>query len=235
MTGNTEKWSYSGQNLSVKATLGQVLLSHQQLIFLNFLKCRTIPLIQIALSKSILSVRPIVIVTLEQSRVLSGLSPPLQISQRVVPKPHLSVAKLRFWGFSMHSGGTHGIRSTRTDGRTWGDTEDTEKRRFVNGTEGRDRQGKSEISPKQNYVAERDSLMMSHGCEAQVFSQHLFRTVYLTFSGQREDADTRVTELDEGQAARRPILLSNQKDILGADVSVNEVLILLCADMAGTT
>ncbi|KAG7223916.1 hypothetical protein INR49_015172 [Caranx melampygus] len=37
------------------------------------------------------------------------------ISQRVVPKPHLSVAKLRFWGFSMHSGGTHGIRSTNTD------------------------------------------------------------------------------------------------------------------------
>lgn len=54
-------------------------------------------------------------VTLEQSRVLSGLSPPLQISHRVVPKPHLSVAKLRFWGFLMHSGGTHGIRSTRTD------------------------------------------------------------------------------------------------------------------------
>lgn len=56
-----------------------------------------------------------VFVTLEQSRVLSGLSPPLQISQRVVPKPHLSVAKLRFWGFSMHSGGTQGIRSTNTD------------------------------------------------------------------------------------------------------------------------
>lgn len=56
-----------------------------------------------------------VFVTLEQSRVLSGLSPPLQISHRVVPKPHLSVAKLRFWGFSMHSGGTQGIRSTNTD------------------------------------------------------------------------------------------------------------------------
>lgn len=55
-------------------------------------------------------------VTLEQSRVLSGLSPPLQISHSVVPKPHLSVAKLRFWGFSMHSGGTQGIRSTRTEG-----------------------------------------------------------------------------------------------------------------------
>lgn len=57
------------------------------------------------------------LVTLEQSRVLSGLSPPLQISQRVVPKAHLSVAKLRFWGFSMHSGGTHGIRSTSTKGQ----------------------------------------------------------------------------------------------------------------------
>ncbi|TNN65067.1 hypothetical protein EYF80_024676 [Liparis tanakae] len=52
-----------------------------------------------------------------KSRVLSGLSPPLQISHSVVPKPHLSLAKLMFWGFSMHSGGTHGIRSTRTDER----------------------------------------------------------------------------------------------------------------------
>lgn len=55
-----------------------------------------------------------VCVTFEQSKVLSGLSPPLQISQRVVPKLHLSVAKEAFWGVSMHSGGTHGIRSTRT-------------------------------------------------------------------------------------------------------------------------
>lgn len=55
--------------------------------------------------------------TLEQSRLLRGLSPPLQISQRVVPKAHLSVAKLRLWGFSMHSGGTHGMRSTKTEGQ----------------------------------------------------------------------------------------------------------------------
>lgn len=53
--------------------------------------------------------------TLELSSVLSGLSPLLQISHRVVPKPHLSVARLRFWGFSMISGGTQGIRSTRTE------------------------------------------------------------------------------------------------------------------------
>lgn len=83
-------------------------------------------MIQIPLSKSILPKHPFDFLTLEQSRVLSGLSPPLQISQRVVPKPHLSVAKLRFWGFSMHSGGTHGIRSTRTGkaqrkGDTWVD------------------------------------------------------------------------------------------------------------------
>lgn len=52
--------------------------------------------------------------TLELSRVLSGLSPPLHISHSVVPKPHLSAAKDRFWALSMHSGGTHGIRSKRT-------------------------------------------------------------------------------------------------------------------------
>lgn len=53
--------------------------------------------------------------TLELSSVLSGFSPPLQISHSVVPKPHLSVAKLKFWGFSTHSGGTQGMRSTRTE------------------------------------------------------------------------------------------------------------------------
>lgn len=53
-------------------------------------------------------------VTLEQSSVPSGLSPPLQISHSVVPKPQRSAAKLSLWGFWMHSGGTHGIRSTRT-------------------------------------------------------------------------------------------------------------------------
>lgn len=47
--------------------------------------------------------------------MLSGLSPLLQISHSVVPKLHLSAAKLRFWGFSMHSGGTQGMWSTRTE------------------------------------------------------------------------------------------------------------------------
>jgi len=52
--------------------------------------------------------------TLEESRALSGLSPPLQISHKVVPKLHLSVARLSCLGFSIHSGGTHGILSRRT-------------------------------------------------------------------------------------------------------------------------
>lgn len=53
--------------------------------------------------------------TLEPSSVLSGLSPLLQISHSVVPKLHLSAAKLRFWGLSMHSGATQGTWSTRTE------------------------------------------------------------------------------------------------------------------------
>lgn len=54
--------------------------------------------------------------TLEQSSVPSGLSPPLQISHRVVPKAHLSVARVRCLSSSKHSGGTQGMRSTRTGG-----------------------------------------------------------------------------------------------------------------------
>lgn len=53
--------------------------------------------------------------TLELSMFASGFSPPLQISQSVVPKLHLSVARLRFLGSMIHSGGTHGIRSTKTE------------------------------------------------------------------------------------------------------------------------
>lgn len=60
-------------------------------------------------------------------------------------------------------------------------------------------------------------------------------TMYLTFFGQHSDADTRVTEFDKGQAARHPILLSDQKNILGTNISMNEALILLRADMTGTT
>lgn len=55
-----------------------------------------------------------VILTLEESNALRGLSPPLQISHKVVPKLHLSVARLNCLGFSIHSGGTHGILSRRT-------------------------------------------------------------------------------------------------------------------------
>lgn len=143
--------------------------------------------------------------TFEQSRVLSGLSPPLQISHRVVPKPHLSVAKLRFWGFSMHSGGTHGIRSTRTD--EWRRHRNTERR-------------------------ETNSHDLSLDTGVGVTAS-LIRTAHesksLTFSGQHGDADARVTEFDEGQAARHPILLSDQKDVLGTNISMNEVLILLRA------
>lgn len=51
--------------------------------------------------------------------------------------------------------------------------------------------------------------------------------VFLTFFGQHGDADTRVTELDEGQAACLTILLPDQKNILGANISMDEVLILL--------
>lgn len=44
----------------------------------------------------------------------SGFSPPLQISHNVVPKLHLSEARLRFLGSKTHSGDTQGIRSRRT-------------------------------------------------------------------------------------------------------------------------
>lgn len=52
----------------------------------------------------------------------------------------------------------------------------------------------------------------------------------LTFSGQHPDADAGVAELDEGQASRCPILLSDQENILGTNIPMNEVLVLLQAD-----
>lgn len=55
--------------------------------------------------------------TLELSSVAKGLSPPLQISHSVVPKLHLSAARLSLAGSSIHSGGTQGILSMRTDYR----------------------------------------------------------------------------------------------------------------------
>lgn len=48
-----------------------------------------------------------------------------------------------------------------------------------------------------------------------------------TFPGQHGDADARVAELDEGQAARGSVLLPDQQDVLGADVAVDQVLVLL--------
>lgn len=52
----------------------------------------------------------------------------------------------------------------------------------------------------------------------------------LTFSGQHGDADARVAEFDEGQAAHGPVLLSDKENVLGTNISVNQVLILLWAD-----
>lgn len=52
--------------------------------------------------------------TLELSSVAKGFSPPLQISHSVVPKLHLSAARLRLAESSIHSGGTQGILSIRT-------------------------------------------------------------------------------------------------------------------------
>lgn len=52
--------------------------------------------------------------TLVLSNNAKGFSPPLQISQSVVPKLHLSAARLRLAGSVTHSGGTQGILSTKT-------------------------------------------------------------------------------------------------------------------------
>lgn len=52
--------------------------------------------------------------TLVLSNDAKGFSPLLQISQSVVPKLHLSAARLRLAGSVTHSGDTQGILSTRT-------------------------------------------------------------------------------------------------------------------------
>ena len=49
----------------------------------------------------------------------------------------------------------------------------------------------------------------------------------LTVSGQHSDADPRVAQLDEGQAARLAVLLADQQHVLGAHVAVGQVLVLL--------
>lgn len=136
-------------------------------------------------------------VTLEQSSVPSGLSPPLQISHSVVPKPQQSVARLSLWGFWMHSGGTHGIRSTRT-GQTDGGREEGEKNKT--------------------------SLTKTHSTRGRNYK---LSSGGPTFPGQHGEADARVAELDEGQAARGSVLLPDQQDVLGADVAVDQVLVLL--------
>lgn len=56
----------------------------------------------------------LLLLTLWQSSMLRGFSPQLQISHNVVPKLHLSAAKLKFWGSTIHSGGTQGMRSSKT-------------------------------------------------------------------------------------------------------------------------
>lgn len=132
-------------------------------------------------------------VTLEQSSVPRGLSPPLQISHSVVPKPQRSVARLSLWGFWMHSGGTHGIRSTRTGQRKREKNKTSLTKTHL--TRGRNYKPRSSGGP--------------------------------TFPGQHGDADARVAELDEGHAARGSVLLPDQQDVLGADVAVDQVLVLL--------
>lgn len=52
----------------------------------------------------------------------------------------------------------------------------------------------------------------------------------LTFSGQHGDADARVAEFNEGQAACGPVLLSDKDNVLSTNISMNQVLILLWAD-----
>lgn len=49
----------------------------------------------------------------------------------------------------------------------------------------------------------------------------------LTFSREDSDADARVTQFYEGGVSGPPVILSDQKDVFGADVAVNEMLLLL--------
>lgn len=55
----------------------------------------------------------------------------------------------------------------------------------------------------------------------------------LTLSGEDGDADARVTQFDEGGVASPPVILSDQKDVFGADVAVNEMLFLLRVEKRG--
>lgn len=55
--------------------------------------------------------------TFWDSNRLTGMLPPLKISQRVAPKLHLSAGSARLLGSLRHSGATQGMRSTSTGER----------------------------------------------------------------------------------------------------------------------
>lgn len=57
----------------------------------------------------------------------------------------------------------------------------------------------------------------------------------LTFSGQHSDADPWVTELNEGQVLRLLVLLSDQENVLGANISMSDVFIFLFKDTMETS
>lgn len=49
----------------------------------------------------------------------------------------------------------------------------------------------------------------------------------LTIFGQDSDADSRVTQFDEGGVPSLPVLLADQQNILGTHIPMDQVLILL--------
>lgn len=53
--------------------------------------------------------------------------------------------------------------------------------------------------------------------------------IFKTFFGQHGGADAGVAELDERQAARLPVLLSDHQNVLGANVPVDDILVFLKA------
>lgn len=49
----------------------------------------------------------------------------------------------------------------------------------------------------------------------------------LTFFGQDSDADTRVTQFDEGGVPGPAVILSDQQNIFGTDITVDKMLFFL--------
>lgn len=49
----------------------------------------------------------------------------------------------------------------------------------------------------------------------------------LTFFGQDSDTDARVAQFDEGGVPSPPVVLSNQKNIFSADISVDKMFFFL--------